>query len=49
MSGAVEHDDRLAAFHAQHVQRVMRLASVEPQRVSGAAFRAADKSGAYKA
>jgi len=38
-SGAVEHDDGLAALDPQHDQRVMRLAPVESQRVAGAALR----------
>ena len=35
---AVQNGDQFAVFHAQDVQRVVRLASVEPQRVAGAMF-----------
>ena len=38
ISRAVQHDDRFAAFHAQHVQRMVRLASVKPQRRHPALF-----------
>jgi len=39
MPRAVQHDGLPAALDAQHAQRMVRFASVEPQRVSGAAFR----------
>ena len=38
MPRAVEHDDLLVALDAEHMQRVMRLASVEPQRISRTAL-----------
>ena len=38
ISHAVQNRDRLAVFHAQNFQRMMRLAPVEPERISGAIF-----------
>ena len=35
---AVQHRDQFAVFHAQDAQRVMRLATGEPQRGPGAMF-----------
>jgi hypothetical protein len=47
ISDAVQHGDQFAVFHAQNAQRVVRLASVQPQRGPGAMFLAADKIGAF--
>ena len=38
MARAVENDNRFAAFDPQHVQRMVRLASFEPEGVTRAAF-----------
>ena len=38
IADAVQHGDQLAVFHAQDMQRVVRLASVQPQGGSGAMF-----------
>src|SRR5665213_4234045 len=39
MACAVENGHTLAAFQAQNVQRVVRLASVQPQQIITAVFR----------
>ena len=38
VSRAVQNRDKLAVFHAQNLQRMMRLARVEPEHLPGATF-----------
>jgi hypothetical protein len=46
-AGAVQHRHEFAAFQTQDVQRVMRLAFLQPQDLAARSVPAADKIGAW--
>ncbi|MEI9962264.1 MAG: hypothetical protein WDM76_14365 [Limisphaerales bacterium] len=46
IANAIEDGDKFAMFQTEDMKRVMRLASIEPERFAARNVRAADRNGA---